>query len=75
MCAWDACNFILAAGTKAGSDTETTDGIVDGHAYTVLSCVAGVAGTRFDLVKVRNPWGAKTPMLARPVLDLRCVWN
>ena len=57
MCAWDACNFILGAGTKAGSDTESTDGIVDGHAYTVLTCVAGVAGTDFDLIKVRNPWG------------------
>ena len=25
----------LSQGTKAGSDTEATDGIVDGHAYTV----------------------------------------
>jgi hypothetical protein len=57
MCAWDAKNYILGAGTKAGSDTENTDGIVDGHAYTVLTCAALVAGTEFDLVKVRNPWG------------------
>jgi hypothetical protein len=58
MCAWDAKNYILGAGTKAGSDTENTDGIVDGHAYTVLTCAALVAGTEFDLVKVRKTRGA-----------------
>ena len=42
---------------EAGSDTETTDGIVDGHAYTVLTCVKDVAGTDFALAQVRNPWG------------------
>ena len=57
MCAWDKQNYILAAGTKDGSDSEATDGIVDGHAYTVLTCVAQVAGTEFDLLKVRNLWG------------------
>ena len=57
MCTWDEHNFIIGCGTKAGSDTETTDGIVDGHAYTVLTCVKNVAGTNFDLAKVRNPWG------------------
>ena len=31
-CAWDDANFIMAAGTKAGSDTQDTHGIVDGHA-------------------------------------------
>ena len=30
---------------------------MDGHAYTVLSCVKNVAGTDFNLAKVRNPWG------------------
>jgi hypothetical protein len=57
MCAWDDQNFIMGAGTKSGSDTAATDGIVDGHAYTVLTCVNDVAGTEFDLIKVRNPWG------------------
>jgi hypothetical protein len=57
MCEWDNTNFIMGAGTKAGSDSESTDGIVDGHAYTVLTCVAAVVGTEFDLIKVRNPWG------------------
>lgn len=57
MCAWDDMNYIMAAGTKAGSDTNTTDGIVDGHAYTVLTCINDAGGTQFDMVKVRNPWG------------------
>ena len=36
MCAWDDTNFIMGAGTKAGSDKNKTDGIVDGHAYSVI---------------------------------------
>ena len=46
------------AGTKAGSDTQKTDGIVDGHAYSVLECHNDVAGTDIDLIKMRNPWGS-----------------
>jgi hypothetical protein len=34
-----------------------TDGIVDGHAYSVLTYRDSVAGTEIDLIKVRNPWG------------------
>ena len=34
-----------------------TDGIVDGHAYSVLTYRDNVAGTEIDLIKVRNPWG------------------
>jgi len=59
MCAWDAANFIMGAGTKSGSDTEKTDGIVDGHAYTVLACIQNAGGEGFDMVKVRNPWGSQ----------------
>jgi len=57
MCAWDDNNFIMSCGTTAGSDTEDTEGIVDGHAYTILDCVDNAGGTEFDMVKVRNPWG------------------
>ncbi|KOO22612.1 hypothetical protein Ctob_001608 [Chrysochromulina tobinii] len=57
MCAWDDANYILAAGSKAGSDTEMTDGVVDGHAYSVIDCINDVAGTDVDLIKMRNPWG------------------
>lgn len=57
MCHWEDANYLIAAGTRAGSDKEDTDGIVDGHAYSVLHCVNDVAGTDIDLIKVRNPWG------------------
>ncbi|CAE8583774.1 unnamed protein product, partial [Polarella glacialis] len=57
MCAWDAANFIMGAGTRAGSDTDKSDGIVDGHAYTVLACIGNAGGAGFDMVKMRNPWG------------------
>jgi len=57
MCEWEDNDFVMAAGTKAGSDTKDTDGIVDGHAYTILQCANDVAGTQWDLIKVRNPWG------------------
>merc|ERR1719420_2350769 len=57
MCAWDDNNFIMGCGTKPGSDTQKTDGIVDGHAYSILSCINNAGGTNFDMIKVRNPWG------------------
>lgn len=57
MCAWDDNNFLLAAGTMSGSDSDDHQGIVDGHAYTVLTCLHDIAGSGINLIKVRNPWG------------------
>ena len=57
MCAWDDTNYIMGAGTTGASDADSTDGIVDNHAYSVLECLNDVAGTEVDLIKVRNPWG------------------
>jgi len=57
MCAWDDANYIMACGSAGSSDKDKTDGIVDNHAYTILACVNNVAGTKFDMIKVRNPWG------------------
>jgi len=57
MAAWEQANFVMCCGTKSGSDTNDTDGIVDGHAYTILDVVANAGGTEFNMVKVRNPWG------------------
>merc|ERR1719231_1848146 len=57
MCAWHDNNFLMALGTKAGSDAHDTDGIVDGHAYTILDCINDAGGSQFDMIKVRNPWG------------------
>lgn len=59
MCEWDDANFIMGAGTRSGSDTEQTDGIVDGHAYSILEVIGDAGGEGFDMVKVRNPWGSQ----------------
>lgn len=56
MCAWDDKNYIMAAG-NGGDDSRSSDGIVQGHAYSVVRCLANVAGTEFDLVQMRNSWG------------------
>ena len=57
MCAWDDASYIIGASSKRGSDSNSTDGIVDGHAYSVLEVRNDVAGTSVDMVKMRNPWG------------------
>mmetsp|Transcript_87324 Transcript_87324/g.170858 ORF Transcript_87324/g.170858 Transcript_87324/m.170858 type:complete len:501 (-) Transcript_87324:11-1513(-) len=57
MCQWEDAEFIMGCGTKSGSDSNDTEGIVDGHAYTILACENNVAGSGINMVKVRNPWG------------------
>jgi len=57
ICHWCEAHYILGAGTKTGSDSNSTDGIVDGHAYTILSAHEDVAGCGVNLIQVRNPWG------------------
>jgi hypothetical protein len=57
LCAWDGVNYIIGAGTSGTSDKHSTGGMVDNHAYSVITCVNDVAGTGIDLIKVRNPWG------------------
>merc|ERR1711862_599992 len=57
MADWCKANYILGAGTHSGSDEDDHDGIVDGHAYSVLTANVDVAGTGIDLIQVRNPWG------------------
>lgn len=46
---------IMGAMSAPGSDSENTDGIVHGHAYSILN-VAEVEGVK--LVQMRNPWGS-----------------
>lgn len=58
MCAWDRQNYIVAAGTKGSSHKNSSGGLVDNHAYSVIDCHPQVAGTKIDLMKVRNPWGS-----------------
>jgi hypothetical protein len=57
LCAWDDVNYIIGASTSGTSDKHSTGGMVDNHAYSVITCVNDVAGTDIDLIKVRNPWG------------------
>lgn len=57
LCAWDDAEYIICCGTKDGPDDQDTDGIVDGHAYTVLAVSHDIEGSGVNLVKVRNPWG------------------
>ncbi len=49
-------NDIIQAGTDGSDDTQTqADGLVKGHAYTVLHAQELSNGAK--LVKLRNPWG------------------
>ncbi|CAJ1946782.1 unnamed protein product [Cylindrotheca closterium] len=57
LVAFDKANFIVGAGTAGDSDADSTGGMVDNHAYTVIASIADVCGTGIDLLKVRNPWG------------------
>ena len=49
MHAWDQTNYIVAAGTKSGTND---DGLVDNHAYTVIEAVHDCCGTGINLFKV-----------------------
>ena len=53
MVAWDEENYIVGAGTTGKSDKNRTDGMVDNHAYSVISAYNNVAGTNICLFKVR----------------------
>ena len=58
LCAWDDTNYIMGAGRSSqGSVGTLSEGMVDNHAYSVIEAKKGVAGTKIDLLKVRNPWG------------------
>ena len=47
--------FLLGAGSPAGSDSDVVQGIVQGHAYSVLD-IQEADGHR--LLKLANPWGS-----------------
>jgi hypothetical protein len=55
--AWDEHNFLVGAGTDGRSDTESTEGVVDNHAYSVIDTRKNICDTGVDLLLVRNPWG------------------
>lgn len=52
---YEQANFLLAASISRGSrERLRADGILEGHAYSVLE-VQEVYGVR--LIRLRNPWG------------------
>ncbi|KAJ6530827.1 hypothetical protein DFH09DRAFT_1183938 [Mycena vulgaris] len=48
------CGFDSLNGTRSGNDEITVNGLIGGHAYSILRAVE-YKGTRF--VVLRNPWG------------------
>lgn len=54
---WDENNFLVGAGTDGATDKQSTDGIVDNHAYSVIDSRQNVCKTGIDLLLIRNPWG------------------
>lgn len=52
----DQCNFLMGASIKVthGSEHERPDGLVEGHAFSLIEVVE-VAGHK--LLMLRNPWG------------------
>ena len=55
--AWDENNYLIGAATSGTSDKQSTDGIVDNHAYSVIDSRQNICGTGIDLLLIRNPWG------------------
>jgi len=55
---FDKQDYLLCAGSHAGSDTEINrQGVVQGHAYTVIDVVMDAGGSGRHFFQCRNPWG------------------
>jgi len=56
---FDKNNYLIFAGSKGDSDTNTTsEGVVCNHAYSVLSVhEIKVRNENIRLLRLRNPWG------------------
>jgi calpain-15 len=58
LAGWDASNYVMCAGSESGSDThKSPEGIVQGHAYTLIAVKEDIAGSGISLLQLRNPWG------------------
>jgi len=59
MCAWTMKDPPVQAGVGASGEAIATDGIVKGHAYSVITArEVDCDGRRWRVLQVRNPWGA-----------------
>lgn len=75
MMAYDKRDFVMLASTNSGTNDEFVDGIVQGHAYTILAAVKIDAhGTEWDLLAMRNPWG-KSGEWTGDWSDKSDLWN
>jgi len=55
---FDTSNFLMCCGSNSGSDSDTSgQGVVQGHAYSLITVKTNVAGSGYNLVCLRNPWG------------------
>ena len=70
--AWDKTNYLIGAGSNGWSDKESTDGIVDNHAYSVIDSQQNICGTGIDLLLIRNPWGKGGELQKGTFLSLIC---
>lgn len=56
---YDSQKYLMCAGSKGGSDKDfSAKHIVQGHAYSILQVAKNPAGSDFNLIKLRNPWGS-----------------
>ena len=61
ICKWDETNYIMSAATTGSGGVSSVgqdSGLVEDHAYSLVSAYINVAGTGIGLLNVRNPWGA-----------------
>jgi hypothetical protein len=55
---YDSKKYLMCASSRTGSDTnKTAENISQGHAYTVLQIAKNPAGSEYNVIKLRNPWG------------------
>ena len=47
-------NYVLVCGSKGSGEGKTPEGIIQGHAYTIMN-LHNINGER--VVEMRNPWG------------------
>jgi len=61
ICQWDDTNYIMSAATTGSGGVSSVgqdSGLVNDHAYSLISAHDNVAGTGIGLLNMRNPWGS-----------------
>jgi len=72
---WDEHNYLLGAAAGGTSDKQSTDGIVDNHAYSIIDSRQNICGTGIDLLLIRNPWGEGGELKNGMIIYLGCLNN